>query len=104
MATGGQEQDQPTVFEATVTARPEVFAELDDLDLDLLPTRKALDDGQFAVEALVRPDQLAPLVAAGARVELRRMVEQRFPQGHIMSAEQARSGLVGLRQLRADTD
>jgi hypothetical protein len=104
MATSGQEPGRPTVFEATITAPPEVFAELDDLDLDVLPARKALDDGRFAVEALVRPEQLAALVAAGAKVELRRVVDQQFPRGHIMSAEQARSGLSGLRQLRANRD
>ncbi len=104
MASGGQEPERPTVFEATVTATPEVFAELDDLDLDVLPTRKRLDDGRFAVEALVRPEQLAPLVVAGAKVELKRLVEQSFPEGRIMSGEQARSGVVGLRQLRAKRD
>ena len=104
MATGDEEPGRPTVFEATVTAAPEVFAELDDLDLDVLPTRECLDDGRFAVEALVRPEQLAALVAAGAKVELRRVVEQRFPEGHIMSSEQAESGLVGLRRLRGNRD
>lgn len=102
MASSSEEPAPPTLFEATVTAPPAVFAELDDLDLDVLPTRKPLDDGCFAVEALVRPEQLAPLVAAGARVELRRVVEQELPQGYIMSPEQARSGLLGLRRLRAE--
>lgn len=94
------DEEMPTVFEATITASPYVFAQLDDLDLDLLPTQEPASEDRVAVEALVRPAQLVPLVAAGATVELRRLVPPRFPQDRIMSSEGARARLRGLDRLR----
>jgi len=92
--------EEPVVFQATITAAPDIFAQLDELDLDLLPIQTAVPEGRTAVEAVVRPDQLAPLVAAGATVELKRLIQPQFPQDRIMSSAQARVRLRGLERLR----
>jgi hypothetical protein len=99
-AQDSDEQEAAPVFQATITASPEVLAKLDDLDLDLLPTMASLPDGRSAIEAVLRPDQLGPLVAAGATVELKRLIPPRFPAARILSSEQAQARLAKLARFR----
>ncbi len=103
-AQGHDEEEEAPVFQACITAYPDVFATLDELDLDLLPTMTSLSDGRSSIEAILRPDQLAPLVAAGATVELKRLIGPRFPAARIMSSEQARARLGGLERFRSQAD
>lgn len=96
-----RDPDEEALFQATITAVPQVLAECDELELDLLPDRTYLDDGLTAVQAILRLDQLVYLVAAGATVLLERLIEPRFPTERILSSEAARARLDGLRQLRS---
>ena len=93
--------DEEALFQATITAVPQVLADCDELELDLLPDRSYLEDGRAAVQAILRLDQLVYLVAAGATVLLERLIEPRFPTDRILSSDAARARLVGLRQLRS---
>lgn len=86
-----EEDDQPPLFQATITGYPEAFATCDELDLDLLPTRRPLGDGRTAIQAVVRLDQLVPLVAAGVTVQLERLIDTHLPASRILSSDQARS-------------
>lgn len=96
----GNEAGRPPVFQVAIIAVPDVFAQLDALDVDFLPTQTPMPDGRMAVEAVVRADQLAPLVAAGATVELKHLIDLQFPQSRIMSSEEARGRLRGLERFR----
>jgi hypothetical protein len=100
MTVDEQDPDRVAQFEATITAEPYVFAECDDLELDILPDRTRLDDGRAAVKAVLRLDQLVYLVSAGATVLLERVIPPFFPPEQIASPEGARARLEGLRQFR----
>ncbi len=100
MAAEPEQRDGETLFQATITAEPSVLAECDALELDLLPSRTQLADGRSSVKAVLRLDQLVPLVAAGATVLLERLVESRLPAERILSSDQARARLDPLRQAR----
>ncbi len=68
-----------------------------------MPTREQLDDRRWKVTAVVGVDQLRPIVAAGAVVELQMVVDPQFPRDRIMSSQEAKRALNRLeRQLRAD--
>jgi hypothetical protein len=95
-----QGQGPPVLFQATITGEPSAFRSCDRLDLDILPVRGAVGDGRYAVEALVTLDELVPLVAAGATVELKRLVDRQLPQDRISSPEQARARMQSLQQYR----
>ena len=100
MTVERREPGRDVLFQATITAEPQVLAQCDDLQLDLLPSRTYLNDGRSAVKAVLRLDQLVYLVAAGATVLLERLIDPQFPPERVLSSEAARSRLEGLRRAR----
>lgn len=92
--------DRPATFNATIIAKPEVFRALQKIDVDFLPVERRLENGVRATEALLREDQIADVVAAGATVELRSLIDPEFPSEFIMSTEQAMKRLDELRKYR----
>lgn len=96
--TAEDELDRETLFQATIMAGPDVLAQCDDLDLDLLPSRALLDDGRSSVKAVLRLDQLVGLVRAGAAVLLERLIDPRLPPDRVLTAEQASARLEPFRQ------
>ena len=100
MAAEPEDRDGGALFQATITAEPSVLARCDALELDLLPSRTQLPDGRSSVKAVLRLDQLVPLVTAGATVLLERLVEPRLPAERILSSDEARARLAPLRQAR----
>ncbi len=100
MTAGPDDSDRATLFQTTITAEPDVLARCDDLDLDLLPSRTSLSDGRAVVKAVLRLDQLAYLVGAGATVLLERLIDPRLPAERILTSDAARARLEPLRQAR----
>lgn len=97
--------ERPTVYHARVTAPPEALEALRKLDLDVLPEHGAAGRGEEgAFEALLEEGQLREVVATGAKVELLRLIDPRFPEGLIMSDEQAEARLEALRRYRERGD
>jgi hypothetical protein len=94
--------DRDVLFQATITAEPDILAQCDDLELDVLPSRSrsSLREGRASVKAVLRLDQLVYLVGAGATVLLERLIDTRLPQDRVSSSEQARARLAPLRQAR----
>jgi hypothetical protein len=95
--------ERRTIFQATITADSEVFASLDNLDIDYMPTREQLDGTTWKVTAILELEQLRAIVAAGAVVELQRLIDQRFPRDRIMPSEDVQRRLKRLEpHFRAD--
>lgn len=95
-------EEAPTVFQATVSVPVERAAELEGLHLDLLPGTEEREAGRWRCVALVRLDELEPLVSAGAQVVLEQAVTPGMPQAMVATEEAVEERLEALRQFREE--
>ena len=102
MTATGDQQDRPTVFQATISASRETMRAIRELDIDVLPDPGRIDEDRIRIEAIIRLDQLEALVAAGAMVTLQRTVDQTFPADRIMSEDESQARLRPLAQFREE--
>ena len=83
-----QPQAPTTRFRAKVIALRETFVKVS-ASLDMLGHAQQRADGRWAVPAALTPQQLEPLVAAGATVVLERLMDPCLAKDRIMPYEQA---------------
>jgi hypothetical protein len=83
------QRQAPTMrFRAKVIALRETFVKVS-AALDMLGHAQQRADGRWAVPAALTPEQLEPLVAAGATVVLEQLMDPCLPKDRIMPHEQA---------------
>ena len=88
------------LYEATITAAPEIFGSLKELDLDIQPGHREGPAGEIIVSALLDENELAEVESRGARVEVRDTVDARFPRDMIMSEEEVQARILELVKLK----
>lgn len=102
MSTPDESSERPTLFQGTVSVRRDIVRALDELDIDLIPGTAQADETHASFEALLRPDQVEALVAAGATVTLKRTVGRRLPAQELASLADPLERLRPLEQFRED--
>ncbi len=102
MATQGEGSERSTLFQGTVSVSRDIVRALDELDIDHLPGTAQADDTHTSFEALLRLDQVEALIAAGAQVTLKRMVELAFPAEGLIAQADPLERLRPLEQYRED--
>jgi hypothetical protein len=77
------------LYQAGIVAFHEIHQKLEYLRLEPLRPREPRADGSWIERVILRPDQIEPVVAAGAVVVLEGLVDLRVPPEWIMSREEA---------------
>ena len=79
------------IYQAGIVAFHEVHEKLAHLNLHLETARKREPraDGSWVERVFLRPEQIEPIVAAGAVVVLEGIIDARFPADWIISREEA---------------
>lgn len=77
------------LYQAGIVAFPDVLEKLAQLELDVQRPREPRPDGSWIERVILRPDQIEPVVAAGAVVVIEAILDLRVPAEWTMSAEEA---------------
>jgi hypothetical protein len=85
-----------TLFQAAILGHPDVLVKLRAMSLDIMPRPKQRADGRIELRAILKPEQLEPVVAIGATVILERLINPQFPRELIMPRKTA---LARVRQV-----
>lgn len=102
MTTQGERSERSTLFQGTVSASRDVVRALGELDIDQLPGTEQADETHTSFEALLRPDQVEALVAAGAAVTLKRTIDRTFPAERLIAQADPLERLGPLAPFRED--
>lgn len=102
MSAQRDDSEGSVLFQGTVSASPDVIRGLGELDIDLLPGTEQASETHASFEALLRPEQVEALVAAGATVTLKRTIDPVLPTELLEAQADPLERLRELEQFRED--